>query len=75
MRKKAMNQFLKDSVNKLDDINNFEFEFIGSIKEIIEDPIKWAESQSERAILESKDRYLDAKELGEEFWGEIKNID
>ena len=75
MSKKAMNQFLKDSVNKLDDINNFDFEFTGSIKEIIKDPIKWAESQSERAILESSDRYINAKDLGEEFWDEIKNID
>lgn len=73
MSKKALSQSLKKSVRKLDKINNVEFKFTGSLKNVMENPIKWAEQQAERAILENINKYLEAKKLGEEFWSEVKN--
>ena len=75
MSKKALSQSLKKSVRKLDKINNVDFKFTGTLKDVMNDPIKWAEEQSERAMLENINKYLEAKKLGEEFWGEVKNKD
>ena len=58
----------------MDKINNVEFELDGHLRRVIENPEQWAEEQAERAILENTERYLDAKELGENFWDEIRNI-
>mgnify|MGYP003133619261 CR=1 FL=1 len=41
----------------------------------MKNPIKWAEEQAERGILENINKYLEAKKLGEEFWDGIKNKD
>ncbi len=41
----------------------------------MDDPVKWAEKQAERGILENINKYLEAKKLGEEFWGEVKDKD
>tara|TARA_R100000742_G_C4274508_1_gene94519 strand:- start:805 stop:1005 length:201 start_codon:yes stop_codon:yes gene_type:complete len=65
---------LTDSVKKLDKINNIEVSLEGDLKKIIDDPIKWAEEQSDKALDDNIDRYLEAKELGEEFWDEIESI-
>ena len=43
------------------------------LKEIIKNPVKWAEEQADRALLENVDKYLEAKQLGENFWDEIKD--
>jgi hypothetical protein len=74
MKKKAVSQSLINSVKKLDKINNIDFNFDGNLRKIIENPEKWAEEQAERAIAENTEKYLDAKELGEKFWDEVKNI-
>lgn len=74
MRKKTTTQFLKNSVNKLDKINNIEFDLDGNLKQILNDPVKWGEEQVGRAIDENIDKYLQSKKLGKEFWDEIKNI-
>ena len=63
-----------NSVKKLDKINNIDFNFDGNLRKIIENPEQWAEEQAERAIAENTEKYLDAKELGEKFWNEVKNI-
>ena len=39
----------------------------------MKNPIKWAEEQVQRGIFENLNKYLEAKELGEEFWGEVKD--
>tara|TARA_R100000773_G_scaffold28715_3_gene24686 strand:- start:1885 stop:2010 length:126 start_codon:yes stop_codon:yes gene_type:complete len=39
----------------------------------MDDPIKWANAQVERAVYENLNKYLDAKALGESFWDEVKN--
>lgn len=65
---------MTDSVKKLDKINNIEVSLEGDLKKIIDDPIKWAEEQSDKALDDNIDRYLEAKELGEEFWDEIESI-
>ncbi len=62
-----------NSVRKLDKINNVEVELDGSIEEIIKNPIEWGEKQAEQFILASQDKYLEAKQLGEEFWDEIRD--
>ena len=64
---------MRDSVRKLDKINNVEFEFTGTLQDVMDDPIKWANAQVERAVYENLNKYLDAKELGEGFWDEVKN--
>ena len=74
MKKKAVSQSLINSVKKLDKINNIDFHFDGNLRKIIENPEQWAEEQAERAISENTEKYLDAKELGEKFWNEVKNI-
>jgi|TARA_R110000765_G_C18768432_1_gene589821 hypothetical protein len=45
----------------------------GTIEEIIEDPVKWAEAQIEQFILEHQTQYLDAKQLGRDMWDEIRD--
>tara|TARA_R100000781_G_C4072940_1_gene125097 strand:+ start:495 stop:722 length:228 start_codon:yes stop_codon:yes gene_type:complete len=74
MSKKTASQSLRNSVKELDKINNVEFEFEGTLQEIIENPIEWAELQAERVIADNIDNYLKSKELGEKFWDEIRNI-
>tara|TARA_R100000664_G_scaffold26899_1_gene37273 strand:+ start:435 stop:662 length:228 start_codon:yes stop_codon:yes gene_type:complete len=73
MNKKTANQYLLNYVNKLDKINDIEFEFEGNIKEIIKDPIKWAESQANRIVKDNIDKYLESKALGKEFWDGIED--
>jgi hypothetical protein len=74
MSKKTASQSLRNSVEELDKINNVEFEFEGTLQEIIENPIEWAELQAERVIADNIENYLKSKELGEKFWDEIRNI-
>ena len=75
MSKETNSQFLLNSVRKLDKINDIEFNLDGELKEIIKNPVKWAEKQADRALLENVDKYLEAKQLGENFWDEIKDKD
>ena len=74
MNKKTSSQSLRNSVKKLDKLNNVEFEFEGTLQEVIEDPILWAEEQAERIIADNVDKYLESKALGRKFWDEIKSI-
>jgi hypothetical protein len=74
MSKKTASQSLRNSVKELDKINNVEFEFEGTLQEIIENPIEWAELQAERVIADNIENYLKSKELGEKFWDEIRSI-
>jgi len=75
MSKETNSQFLLNSVRELDKINDIEFNLDGELKEIIKNPVKWAEEQADRALLENVDKYLEAKQLGEKFWNGIKNKD
>ena len=68
-----VNQSLLNSVRKLDKINDIDIELQGTIEEIIADPVKWAESQIEKFVLEHQKEYLEAKQLGEEMWDEIRD--
>ena len=72
-KKKANSQSLLNSVRKLDKINNVSVEFTGSIEDVLADPVKWAEEQIEVIIMEHQDKYLEAKQLGEKFWNEIRD--
>jgi len=74
MSKKTASQSLRNSVKELDKINNVEFEFEGTLQQIIEDPLLWAEEQAERVISDNIDKYLESKALGRKFWDEIKSI-
>jgi hypothetical protein len=67
------NQSLLSSVRKLDKINDIDIKLQGTIEEIIEDPVKWAEAQIEQFILEHQTQYLDAKQLGRDMWDEIRD--
>jgi hypothetical protein len=67
------NQSLLNSVRKLDKINDIDIKLQGTIEEIIEDPVKWAEAQIEQFILEHQTQYLDAKQLGRDMWDEIRD--
>jgi len=40
---------------------------------ILKDPIGWAENQAEKLIKQNQDKYLQAKQLGEEFWDGIRS--
>tara|TARA_R110002020_G_scaffold73987_4_gene189677 strand:- start:2164 stop:2301 length:138 start_codon:yes stop_codon:yes gene_type:complete len=44
------------------------------LQKILKDPVAWAEEQSEKAIMENTDKYLQAKKLGKDFWNEVKRI-
>ena len=68
-----VNQSLLNSVRKLDKINDIDIELQGTIEEIIADPVKWAESQIEKFVLEHQKEYLEAKKLGGEMWDEIRD--
>ena len=39
----------------------------------MKNPTGWAEQQVQRGVFENLNKYLKAKELGEEFWGGIKD--
>jgi hypothetical protein len=39
----------------------------------MKNPIKWAEEQVKIGFFENLNKYLEAKELGEEFWDEVKD--
>ena len=73
MSKKTTNQFLLNSVRKLDKINNVELELQGNLNQILENPIEWAEAQVDNAIKSNIDKYLESKALGEEFYDEIRS--
>ena len=73
MTKKAISQSLIESVRKLDKINDIEVNLEGDLEDIIDDPELWAEKQAERILFDNIETYLDAKELGEEFWDEIRD--
>ena len=75
MSKETNSQFLLNSVRELDKINDIEFNLDGELREIIKNPVKWAEEQADRALLENVDKYLEAKQLGEKFWNGVKNKD
>ena len=45
----------------------------GNIKEVINNPIEWAEKQVEKFIIENQDKYFEAKKLGEGFWNDIRS--
>ena len=66
-------QFLLNSVRKLDKINNVEVDLDGNIEDIIDDPVAWGEKQVEKIILQYQDKYFEAKQLGEEFWDEVRD--
>lgn len=73
MTKKTVSQSLLESVRKLDKINDIEVNLEGDLEEIIDDPELWAERQAERILFDNVENYLEAKELGEEFWDEIRD--
>lgn len=73
MKKKALTQSLRNSVTKLDKINNLEINFTGTLEDVMKNPIEWAEQQVQRGVFENLNKYLEAKKLGEEFWGGIKD--
>ena len=75
MSKKETSQSLLNSVKELDKINNVEIKFTGTLKDVMKDPVKWAEEQSERGVFENINKYLEAKKLGRKFWDEVKNND
>ena len=58
----------------MDKLNDVEFEFEGTLQDVVEDPILWAEEQAERVIADNVDKYLESKALGRKFWDEIKSI-
>ena len=62
-----------NSVRKLDKINNVEVDLDGNIEDIIDDPVAWGEKQVEKIILQYQDKYFEAKQLGEEFWDEVRD--
>ena len=66
-------QSLLNSVKKLDKINDIDIKLQGTIEEIIEDPVKWAEDQIEQFVIEHQKEYLEAKQLGKDTWDEIRN--
>ena len=66
-------QSLLNSVRKLDKINDIDIELKGTIEEIIEDPVKWAEAQIEQFVIKHQKEYLEAKPLGKDTWDEIRN--
>ena len=74
MSKKIASQSLRNSVKNLDKLNDVEFEFEGTLQDIVEDTILWAEEQAERVIADNVDKYLESKALGRKFWDEIKSI-
>lgn len=39
----------------------------------MKNPVKWAEKQAEKLIKANQDKYLEAKQLGEEFWDGIRS--
>lgn len=62
-----------NSVKKLDKINDIDITLEGNIEEIMDNPNEWAEKQVEKFIVGYQDKYFEAKELGEEFWDEIRD--
>ncbi len=73
MRASQASQSLLSSVRKLDKINDIDIELQGTIEEITADPVKWAENQIEKFVLEHQKEYLEAKQLGKEMWDEIRD--
>ena len=60
---------------KLRELNKFDINFEGDVKDIIENPKEWAEKFAEKTVVENIPRYLKAKKLGKEFADDIKNRD
>ena len=75
MSQKTNSQSLLNSVRKLDKLNDIDIVLEGNIADIIEDPIKWGEEQAQKALIESQDKYLEAKILGKKLWDEINDKD
>ena len=58
-------------MKQLKELQNFNIELTGDIREIIESPKEWAEQIAEKAIMKEIPRYLKAKTLGENLAREI----
>jgi hypothetical protein len=50
-----------------------EISLSGDIEEIIKDPIAWGERMVEQFILGNEDKYLEAKQLGKDFWDAVED--
>ena len=72
-KKTKNSQSLIEYAKKLRELNKFDINFEGDVKDIIENPKEWAEKFAEKVVVQNIPLYLEAKELGKEFASEIKD--
>ena len=66
-RKTKNSQSLKEFVNKVKKLRDFNIELEGNIEEILKDPRAWADKIAEEQIVLHSDKIKSSKKLGEEF--------
>ena len=66
---------MREFVNKVKKIRDFNIELEGNIEEILKDPRAWASKITEEQIVLHSDKIKSSKKLGEEFANAIINKD
>ena len=64
---------MKESVNKVKNLNKFDISLEGNIEEILADPRAWAEELVENIALLEVNRFREARKLGKEFADALVN--
>jgi len=57
---------------ELDRLNDVNITLKGNIEEIMKDPEAWAEEQALKAVGQNLERFVEARELGENFVKDLK---
>jgi len=57
---------------ELDRLNDVNITLSGNIEEIMKDPEAWAEEQALKAVGQNLERFVEARELGENFVKDLK---
>ena len=67
MSKETNKASLISFAKELDKLNDVDITLKGNIEEILNDPMAWGEQQSLKAIGETLEKLVEARELGEKF--------
>jgi len=72
MSKETNKDSLINFAKELDKLNDVNITLKGNIEEIMKDPEAWAEEQALKAVGQNLERFVEARELGENFVKDLK---
>jgi len=72
MSRETNRDSLINFAKELDRLNDVNITLKGNIEEIMKDPEAWAEEQALKAVGQNLERFVEARELGENFVKDLK---